>query len=656
MNLFNIPVSAIRTAQQAMASVSSNLANASTPGYHLQRVLLAETEPVYDQNLRIGAGVQVAQIQRQYSAWIEQSLLTGAGSTADTNAQLDAAKQLDSYFNPTDSSIQSRANDFFNAWQALSSSPEDSTLRRDLLSSADALATEINSLHDNLANLTHDIDLQVNETVDQINSLSKSISALNQKIQIGTASGQQVNDLLDQRDQMVSQLSELVDVKSLDAQGQTNTFSAANGALIIDNRGAQLKIDTSSGKTQILVNGVPSPLPAGSGRLAGLLSARDGLVADAQSQLSQWADALTTTLNELHAQGLGLDGPHEVLTSGAGASDPAANLSASLGASSVSPGNLTITVTDSTTGARSAYRIPIEPGLDSLNSVAAKISGIAHLKATVSPDTGQLTIVADQGYGFEFTGRLATQPDTSAWTGTSAISLSGSYTGATNSDWKITLTGSGTVGVTPGLRAEVRDANGNLKGTFNIGQGYAAGDKLTTADGVSIQFGSGTVVAADSAKFQVTANPDESNFLSAIGMNALFVGGHAGNLSINQSLIDDPSLLAAARSDQVGDNANAKIAAGLATQRFAGLRNQSFTDFLGQMTADIGSDAKSLQASADQLASTQADLTAQQQSSSGVDPNEELVKLLEYQRLFQSGARFIATVNQTLDDLFNIIR
>lgn len=655
MKVFDIPVSALRAAQQAMHTVSSNLANASTPGYHAQRAHFAETQPVIDGNFRIGAGVEISHIERLRSVWVEQSILRGASAGGEVAARLDAATQLDSMFTPSDSSIHARTQNFFDAWQDLASRPADLTLRRDLLNAASGLVDELNALHTNLGDLARDFDTQIQETVGKINDLSAKIAGYNRQIQIAEASGVEAHDLTDQRDQLVGELSQLIDVNSLERLGQPNAFSVANGSMTINTTAPKLTVDRSGGDYQLVIDGWPSPIPAAGGKLAGLLEARDSIIGAAQTELNEWGSALVRAIDQLHAQGLGTTGPFNVLTGERGLADASATLAESSQAFPIDAGELTVTMTDEATGARTVHVISIEPGLESLDDIAAKIGSIPHLTAQVSSASGRLTLVADQGYGFEFTGRTATEPDMSGWTGSSSISLGGTYTGTDNAEWTVSVLGSGTIGVTPDLRAEVRDGAGNIVGAFNIGLGYVAGDALETSQGITVQFGAGTVVGAEAADFRVTANPDETGFLSALGLNSMFTGDEAGGFEVRKALIDHPELLAAARSDQVGDNTNAKAAAALSLARLLSDGGMTFAEALAQMTANAGSLTQEAQFSADQIEQSQLKLTEQQQAISGVDPNAELVKLLEYQRLFQSSARFISTVNEALDDLFNVI-
>jgi flagellar hook-associated protein 1 len=655
MNVFQIPVSAIRAAQQGMTAVSANLANATTPGYHLQRAMLAETTPALEGNLRIGAGVTVEYIDRLRSAWLEQSLLRNTSSRGSSSAELEAARQLDTLFNPTEGSLQSRTEKLFQAWQDLATRPADGTVRRDLLAAADGVASELNQLSQSLIGLSRDFDVQITDTVNKINDLMSQIASLNTKIVVAEHSGSPVHDLSDRRDQLVSQLSELIDVESQERSGQPHVFSVANGAITITTRAQTLSLDQSTGEYQLVVDGWTSPLPAGGGRLQGLINARDSIILDAQRRLDDWGTQLIREIDQIHAHGVGLNGGFTVLTGERGIEDPTLPLTEVDGNFPVEAGELTITLTNKITGERTVHVIAIEPALESLDDVAAKINASPNLTAQISAQTGRLAIIADQSYSFDFTGQLPTQPDMSAWTGSSAITIGGTYTGAANADMRVSIVGSGTIGVTPDLRAEVRDTAGNILGVWNIGAGYVAGDKLTTSTGITLQFSAGTVVNAEQAGFRATADADTSRLLSTLGMNSLFSGEQAGGFAVRRSLMENPSNLAAARTDQDGNNTNAKAVAALALQRILDNSGMTFQEYLGQMTADAGSLVQEIQSTAAQIEQIGVDLNSQREAISGVDPNEELVKLLEFQRLFQSAARFVATVNQAYDDLMAVL-
>src|SRR5436190_12017303 len=437
MNLFDIPVSALRASQVGMAAVSGNLANATTPGYHRQVVHLAETVGTQIGNIRVGAGVEVNHIQRMRAVWVERSLLRNVSASGSADVRNDVAHQLDTLFQVTDGSLSSRVEDFFNSWQDLSSQPGETTVRYDLLATASALTTEINDLHSRMSELSLDLDTQIKDTVNAINQITSNIAGLNKDIAVAEASGKEANDLRDKRDLLISQLAEYVDINSHETTGQGNTFSVANGAMLLTTNAPKLDVQQTNGNYQIVINGWTSPLPAGSGKLAGLLEAKNDILGGLEDRLETWAYDLVRTSDQLHAQGLGLDGPFSSLNGERGVSDVTIPLSQSAQDFPVKSGVLTVTMTNRTTGTRTAYAVPIEPALDSLNDVAAKLNAIPNLHATCSAQTGRLTLISDDGYGFDFTAQPPTQPDTTSWTGTSAIRIDGRYTGAANNNWTI---------------------------------------------------------------------------------------------------------------------------------------------------------------------------------------------------------------------------
>ncbi len=656
MNLFDIPVSALRSAQAGMAAISGNLANATTPGYHRQIAHLSETVGVEIANVRVGAGVEVNNIQRLRSVWVERSLLRNSSAGGSADVRNDVAQQLDTLFQVTDGSLTSRVEDFFNSWQDLSSQPAETTVRYDLLATASALTSEINDLHARMSGLSLDLDTQIKDTVKTINQLTGNIARLNKDIAVAEASGKEANDLRDKRDLLVSQLSAQIDIGSHETTGQPHVFSAANGAMLITTNAPTLSVVQSNGQYQLVINGWTSPLPAGSGKLAGLLEAKNSIVGGLQDRLDTFAYDLVRTADQLHAQGLGLDGPFSSLNGERGVSDVTIPLAQSTQSFPVTNGFLTVTMTNRSTGQRTPYAVSIEPAIESLIDVAAKLNAIPNLNATVSPQTGRMTLVSDDGYGFDFTNQPPTEPDTTAWTSASDIKIDGRYTGAANDNWTIKVSGPGTIGVTPGLRAQALDANGNLLGDWNVGLGYSAGDALSTSQGIKISFGSGSVVGTDTATMRVTADPDETGILSTLGLNSLFTGTTTGNFAVRRGLLDDPVLLAAGQSARSGDNTNATAFAALANALVADRGSLTFLDALAQMTADAGGLVQTITREIDQLDAIKVDLSTQQQAISGVDPNEELVKLLEFQRMFQAASKYISTVNSALDDLFGILR
>jgi flagellar hook-associated protein 1 FlgK len=130
----------------------------------------------------------------------------------------------------------------------------------------------------------------------------------------------------------------------------------------------------------------------------------------------------------------------------------------------------------------------------------------------------------------------------------------GIFNGLANHNWVISAESSGQVGVTDGLRLRVTDADtGQLITTLNVGSGYLPGQPITIADGLSIQLDPGTLVSGDSFSVQAIGDPDSSGILSALGIGGLFQTFDLRTITINKSISEDPTLLAASRTGGTGD-------------------------------------------------------------------------------------------------------
>ena len=175
----------------------------------------------------------------------------------------------------------------------------------------------------------------------------------------------------------------------------------------------------------------------------------------------------------------------------------------------------------------------------------------------------------------------------------------------------------------------------------------------TLANGAKVTLTPGAVATGDSFTTKVVGQPDSAGILTALGLNTFFSGDDAATMRVNDELLADPDRLATSRSGLVGDSSN--------LQRLISLRDgpsmngqSTFTEYFNQTLGEIGSEVSFL----NQLDETNQLLTDrisdEIQSVSGVDPNEEMVQVLKYQRMFQMAAKYINTVNQTLDELLRL--
>jgi flagellar hook-associated protein 1 FlgK len=656
MSAFSIGVSALQVSQKLLDLTGQNIANAGTAGYHRQVANLAGIETGND----IGSGVTITGIGRSRSSLLETALLNNTYESQDVSTQLTNLQQVESQLSPSSSTgIASVLNDFFNQVQQLAASPSDQAQRSVVVNTASNLANQLNATSNQLLQTTASLDATGADLVGKINQDAKQIADLNGQIQAATASGRQPNDLLDQRDQLISDLSQLIDVRVIPVNFNSVTVMAAGAPLVAGTQTLNLQYQVGTNNQAVLVraDGATQGLNPTGGQAAGLLQVRNGDLAQIRTQLDTLTTALVKGVDEAQATGIALTGPLTNSAGTRGVTSATVSLSQAGLAFPPTAGTLAISVTQTTgasAGTRTLYQVSYDPATQSLNDIVSAInSAVPNVTASVNPASNTLQVVANNGYAFDFAGRIPSNPTNV--TGSISAQIGGSYTGTTNDTYTYKVSGPGTVGVTSGLTLNVYDGSNNLLGSFNIGAGYRAGTTLDAVNGVTASIGAGTLTGTESFQVPVTANPDTGNLLTALGVNTLFTGNNASTLGIRSDLLDHPELLSGSSNGDTGDGSNFTKIANLQSAQTLSNGTQTVGQYFASLVGQVGIRVQDLtnQQTAQQTLGQQ--ITAQQQAVSGVDTNEELTNLLTYQRSFQMASEYINVVNQTLTTLLGIV-
>ena len=406
MKAFDIGLSALRAQQMTLSVQGNNLANASTPGYHRQVARLATRAPLRDDRFSIGSGVDVADVERLQATAIETSLLRNSSETGFSQETLDIAKQIESLLTPGDASIHASLSGFFNRLEKVANAPQDKTVREEFLSAATELMNGFNGLDQQLTSLGRDITLGLNDAVKQVNQHVKDIAALNSEIYRARTLGITSNDLLDRRDQIASQLSQYMEVESRTLPNGQEQTQLAGGGVAIGTLPATFRVIVdASGHTGIAVNSLPTAITLNSGSLAAMTTALNDTIPEFRARLSDLSRGIVQTVDQQHAQGLSDSGPAIVLFGNRGVQDVTVPLVRSHPSFPIAYGELAVSVTDNATGVRHTEKITIDPHSDSLQDVAAKLSSISGITASIDSVRNTLSIAGQAGYSFDFAGR-----------------------------------------------------------------------------------------------------------------------------------------------------------------------------------------------------------------------------------------------------------
>lgn len=308
----NIAVQSVVAEQNALEVTSNNIANANTPGYSRQVPDFVENPPLTLGNLQFGEGVSLQSIEGIRDQTLENRIQQETQPGGQLDAYLGGMNQVQSLFNETQGAgLQGPLSQFFNSLQALSTDPTNLTLRQAVLNAGNTLANTFHAAASGLAQIQTGLNQSVTQTVSQINQLTQQIAAANVQVSSLQAPGENPSPFIDQRNQLLQQLANLVDIQVVPTESGLVTVTTSNGtALVVANQNYALTAQTvtPSGNTDVFAGNTDITSKLTSGQLGGLIQARDQGLATAQTNLDTLAYDLTSAFNTQHAAGFDLNG------------------------------------------------------------------------------------------------------------------------------------------------------------------------------------------------------------------------------------------------------------------------------------------------------------------------------------------------------------
>jgi flagellar hook-associated protein 1 FlgK len=304
---------ALLTHQLTMNTIGHNLANVNTPGYTRQRTEVTSVYPLETANYILGNGVKVTTVNQIRDLFLTTQYRRENKSLGEWEYREKALTQIETFFaEPYDESLGDVLNKFWSSWLDLSNNPESPAARSAVVAQSNTLTKSFHSLDQQMRDLRSTANKDVAARVGEINQTAAEIANINRLVVSSELGSQKANDLRDQRDYLIDNLSKVVDVTTREkANGSVTVY--ISGLAIVENSDT-FQLDTvvnASGrqaKYDIIWKNTETTVKITGGELKGLLDTRDVLVPRYLDQLDQLALAIVNEVNQLHRAGTGLDG------------------------------------------------------------------------------------------------------------------------------------------------------------------------------------------------------------------------------------------------------------------------------------------------------------------------------------------------------------
>ncbi len=663
MTLINIGLSGLTAAQTSLSTTGQNIANANTEGYSRQRTEQATQQPNFTGGGFVGAGVQITAIDRLFNEFLNEELRLAGQDLQQSQAYLTQAEQLDSILASSNTSLTASLERFFGSLSTASEDPQSDATRQLVLSEAEGLADRFNVLYQGIANQNGFINNQVEALVSQVNQLVSNVANLNDSVAAAFSNGRQPNDLIDQRDLTIRELSELVGITtSPQANGIVNLFIGTGQPLVVGSDVTELGTTTSldAGFQLSIIqprSGTDISNIVSGGELGGLLAYQRELVIPALNDLGRLALVTADAVNQQQAQGLDLAGNFgeiifsEINTPSSQRSRVTADLNN--GGNAV----LEVEITDSSALTASDYTLRTNSGnyeLVRLSDRSVVASGTIPLPTTIS--------LPDEGIDIHLAAGAAFNGD--------AFFISPTRLAA--GQIERVLNEPSQLAFAAPLRASASLQN---RGDLNISQPIVTSPVdganqplLTTGGAVPFELTYNELTD----DWQVTnlpvgfiATPTDLAFTPGVNNNlSLTITGGGNSIELNfdisgrpengDSITIDPNL------DGVADNRNALALVALQTANLVRSSpavtgaNQSLVDNYGQLVEEVGvvTAQRKIETEANQSIFDQA--FNNREEISGVNLDEEAANLIRFEQAYSASSQVIAIARELFDRILQI--
>ncbi|MFJ7813125.1 flagellar hook-associated protein FlgK [Pseudomonas asiatica] len=673
-SLINIGMSGLGAAQSGMYTLGNNIANADVESYSRQQNVQKTKGGQQVGQVFIGSGTTLADVRRVYNAFLENQLRSTTSLSSDATSYLNQITPLDTALSSSDTGITAALKSFFSAMQDAAAKPTEDASRQLLLTSAQSLAKRFNTLSAQLNQQNSDINANMASIADKVNALTKSIADLNGQISKMTAVNGQPNDLLDQRDGAVRELSALIGADVVEQKNGNYDIYLKNGqALVLGNTTQTIGVQPSATdptRMSLILNRGSTKMDITStttgGELGGLIRYRKDTLDPALNELGRVALVVADAINSQLAQGIDKNGDFGATLFGDINSAAAiSQRSVAKTGNSAGSGNLDVTIKDTGKLSTSDYQVTFTSatGYSVRKLPEGTDMGSFDLTDTPPPVIDGFTLSLNGG-GLSAGDSFKITPTRNAAAGIDTVltdpkrlALASPLTATSGSGNK----GTGVI-TQPTLTSEMDIYDAAQRSQLQAGLKYSTPVKLVFGDDTSspqaykmydakgTEIGSGTIVPGQENKLQLSV-PMVDGSGNSLGGNFTF------EMSVSGAPKNGDSYTVALTGAGSADNRNALSVIDLQTKSTvevgANGKGISFTDAYAKLVSNVGGKAGQAQMDSDATTALHASAVESRNGLSGVSIDEETGNLVKFQQYYTASSQIIKAAQETFATLIN---
>ena len=641
-DISGIGTSALLAFQRSLSTVSNNIANASTDGYSRQRVDLTTQTPQFTGVGYFGSGVRVDNITRVYDQFIVDRLQTNTSNYSQAEKFLGLVSQVDNLLADESAGLSPAIQNFFNSLQNSADDPASTPARQVFLSDANALVQRFQSIDNRLRSLASDAENDLVNITNEINGLGRALVRINETIALGgTSSTGQPNDLLDERDNLLRELSTYTSVKTVDqADGSVNVFIGSGQGLVVGSSVNQLqaarnqfdpeRFDIVISQGGSLVD-VTQQLTGG--ELSAVVDFRANILEPSLNALGRVATGIGATFNAQHQLGIDLNGNNGLALFDVNPID------AVVSNNNTGTGTVSASLTNVANLTNSDYEVIFDGSNYRVNRLSDNVNlftgNLATLNTT-SIDGFQLTIGAGAVAGDSF----LIQP-----TRNSARNIG------------VLITDPGLIAHASPIRSTSALSNtGNLEfelGAVSNATTFPLAANITLAfDPNALGAGVPGFIVSGGPGGTLAYDPATESAGKSFTLGAPFDGI---NFNVSGTPASGDSVTITNNTNGIGDNRNGLLL-GQLQNSVTLLGNNTFQSSFGELVADVGVRARQGQITEETQLVLLQQTEAEREATSGVNLDEEAARLIELQQAYQAAARIITVSNSLFEEVLAAVR